>query len=110
MLDSDRKALSCVEPRTGKVMWRGEFPTRFKIEASPTGADGKIYAIDFLGNVFVVKAGGPSFELVHQTSFGQEGTTADQRRQDLPRQHRHRQRLPLHPRPGPPVLRRQVSR
>lgn len=76
VLDSDRKALSCVEPRTGKVLWRGEFPTRFKIEASPTGADGKIYAIDFLGNVFVVKSGGESFELLHQAAFGQEGTTA----------------------------------
>jgi outer membrane protein assembly factor BamB len=76
ILDSDRKAISCVEPRTGKVVWRGEFPTRFKIEASPTGADGKIYAVDFLGNVFVVKAGGANFELVHQASFGQDGTTA----------------------------------
>lgn len=76
VLDSDRKALSCVEPRTGKVLWRGEFPTRVKIEASPTGADGKIYAIDFLGNVFVVNAGGSSFEIVNEAHFGQEGTTA----------------------------------
>lgn len=76
VLDSDRKTLSCVEPRTGKVVWRGEFPTRQKIEASPTGADGKIYAIDFMGNVFVVKAGGDSFQLLHQTTFGQEGTTS----------------------------------
>lgn len=76
VLDSDRKALSCVEPRTGKVIWKGEFPTRQKIEASPTGADGKIYSIDFMGNVFVVKAGGESFNLVHQATFGQEGTTS----------------------------------
>lgn len=76
VLDSDRKTLSCVEPRTGQVVWKGEFPTRYKIEASPTGADGKIYAIDFLGNVFVVKAGGAAFEIVHQTTFGQDGTTA----------------------------------
>lgn len=76
VLDSDRKALACVEPKTGKVLWRGEFPTRVKIEASPTGADGKIYAIDFMGNVFVVKAGTAGFEIVHQATFGQEGATA----------------------------------
>ncbi|OAI55721.1 hypothetical protein AYO49_05215 [Verrucomicrobiaceae bacterium SCGC AG-212-N21] len=76
ILDSDRKTLSCVEPRTGQILWRGEYPTRVKIESSPTGADGKIYAIDFLGNVFVVKAGGPAFEIIHQANFGQEGTTA----------------------------------
>ena len=51
-------------------------PTRIKLEASPTGADGKIYAIDQLGGVFVVKAGGTAFALVHQTTFGQEGATA----------------------------------
>lgn len=76
VLDSDRKALACVEPKTGKVLWRGEFPTRVKMEASPTGADGKIYAIDFMGNVFVVKAGTTGFEIVHQATFGQEGVTA----------------------------------
>lgn len=76
VLDSDRKALSRVEPKTGKVIWRGEYPTRIKIESSPTGADGKIYAIDQLGGVFVVKAGGDKFELLHQVSFGQDGATA----------------------------------
>jgi outer membrane protein assembly factor BamB len=76
VLDSDRKALACVEPKTGKVIWRGEFPTRVKMEASPTGADGKIYTVDFLGNVFVVKAGGDAFEIVHQATFGEEGRTA----------------------------------
>lgn len=76
VLDSDRKALACVEPKTGKVLWRGEFPTRVKMEASPTGADGKIYAIDFLGNVFVVKAGTEGFQILHQANFGQEGLTA----------------------------------
>ncbi len=76
VLDSDRKTLSRVEPKTGKVIWRGEYPTRIKIESSPTGADGKIYAVDQLGGVFVVKAGGDAFELLHQASFGLEGATA----------------------------------
>jgi len=76
VLDSDRKALSCVEPKTGKVIWRGEFATRNKLEGSPTGADGKIYCVDHMGIVFVVKAQSDKFELVHQSSFGLEGTTA----------------------------------
>ena len=65
-----------MEPKTGKVLWKGEYPTKIKIDASPTAADGKIYAIDQLGGVFVAKAGGTQFELIHQASFGQEGATA----------------------------------
>lgn len=76
ILDSDRKALACVEPKTGKILWRGEFPTRTKIEASPVGADGKIYVIDQLGKVFVVNASTEKFEIVHEASFGQEGATS----------------------------------
>ena len=75
ILDSDRKALSCIEPKTGAVIWRGEFPTRIKMESSPTGADGKIFAMDQLGTVFVVKAGGENFEILHQATFGQDGLT-----------------------------------
>lgn len=75
VLDSDRKALACVEPKTGAVIWRGEFPTRTKIEASPTGADGKIYVVDQLGKVFVVKAGGTSMETLLEADFGMEGVT-----------------------------------
>lgn len=75
VLDSDRKALACVEPKTGKVIWRGEFPTRTKIEASPTGADGKIYVVDQLGKVFVVKAGGTGMEVLNEADFGMEGVT-----------------------------------
>jgi len=76
IMDSDRKALACVEPKTGAVIWRGEFPTRTKIEASPTGADGKIYVVDQLGKVFVVKAGGSSMEILNEADFGMEGVTS----------------------------------
>jgi outer membrane protein assembly factor BamB len=70
VLDSDRKAISRIEPATGKVVWRGELPSRAKLEASPTAADGKIYCMNFWGEVFVVKAGGESFELLHTTDLG----------------------------------------
>ncbi|TLD68856.1 hypothetical protein FEM03_20495 [Phragmitibacter flavus] len=75
VLDSDRKTLACIEPKTGDVIWRGEFPTRTKIEASPTGADGKIYVVDQLGKVFVVKAGGSAMEVLLEADFGMEGVT-----------------------------------
>lgn len=73
VLDSDRKSLSCVEPATGRVIWQGDFPSKAKIEASPTGADGKIFAINFWGEVFVARAGGSRFELLHTTDLG-DGT------------------------------------
>ena len=73
LLNSDRKMLSCLEPATGKILWSGEYPTRTKLETSPLGADGKIYAMSMSGEVFVVKAGGDTFELLHQTNLGEDG-------------------------------------
>ncbi|MCB1225747.1 MAG: PQQ-binding-like beta-propeller repeat protein [Verrucomicrobiales bacterium] len=70
VLDSDRKALACVEPKSGEVIWRGELPSRAKLEASPTAADGKIYCVNFWGEVFVVKAGGDEFQLLHTADMG----------------------------------------
>ncbi len=72
VLDSGRKTLACVEPKTGKVIWQGELPSKAKIEASPSAADGKIYATNFWGEVFVVKAGGDKFELLNVADFGND--------------------------------------
>ncbi len=71
VLNSDRKSLSCVEP-SGKVVWTGSLGTRVKLEASPTGADGKIYMINHRGEVFVVEAG-DEFKLLHTASMEDEG-------------------------------------
>jgi outer membrane protein assembly factor BamB len=51
-----RKSLSRVEPATGKIKWTVELPGRKKFEASPTGADGKIYMQNFGGEVVVADA------------------------------------------------------
>ena len=75
VLDSDRKALACVDPQTGDVIWRGELPARAKLEASPTGADGKIYMISHHAEVYVVKAGGDEFELLHEVDLRERGDT-----------------------------------
>ncbi|NQU22835.1 MAG: PQQ-like beta-propeller repeat protein [Candidatus Nealsonbacteria bacterium] len=56
VLSDVRKCLSRVEPLTGKVKWTIDTPAREKYEASPTAADGKIYIINFEGQVAVVDA------------------------------------------------------
>lgn len=56
VLSDLRRNLSRVEPGTGKVKWTVETPGRAKYEASPTGADGKIYLMNFKGEVTIVNA------------------------------------------------------
>jgi outer membrane protein assembly factor BamB len=70
VLDSDRRALSCIEPKTGKVLWSGETGSKSKFESSPTVADGKVYAINFWGDVYVMKADGDKFEILSVNEMG----------------------------------------
>lgn len=63
------RSLSCIDPATGKVIYTRMTGSREKFEASPTGADGKIYLMNQLGDVFVVKAG-DVYEELHQVAMG----------------------------------------
>ncbi len=72
VLNSDRKTLACLEPATGKVLWNGILESKAKIEASPTAADGKIYVINFRGDVFVLGTG-EAFEVLGSAAMGEEG-------------------------------------
>ncbi len=72
ILNGERRTISRVEPATGKVDWTGELGRGAKIEASPTGADGKIYFMDHRGTVYVVEAGA-EFKLLHTVSMADEG-------------------------------------
>jgi outer membrane protein assembly factor BamB len=56
VLSDVRKCLSRVEPRTGKVKWTVPTPGRAKYEASPLAADGRLYLINFDGEVAVLSA------------------------------------------------------
>jgi len=56
VLSDVRKCLSRVEPRTGKVKWTAPTPGRAKYEASPLAADGKLYLVNFEGQVAVISA------------------------------------------------------
>jgi outer membrane protein assembly factor BamB len=70
ILNSDKQSISCVEPKTGKVIWNERLDTRVKFEASPTAGDGKLYLINFIGEVFVLKAG-DKFEQLHRAELGE---------------------------------------
>ncbi len=50
------KSLSRVTAATGEVKWTVSTPGRAKYEASPLAADGKIYIVDFEGQVDVIDA------------------------------------------------------
>jgi outer membrane protein assembly factor BamB len=51
-----RKAISCVEPADGKVLWTTPLTGPTMCWASPTGADGKIYVMSLRGEVHVLDA------------------------------------------------------
>jgi outer membrane protein assembly factor BamB len=67
VLSDVSKALSRVAP-DGKVKWTLETPGRIKYEASPLVADGKVYLINFNGDVVVVDA--KEGRILHQAAFG----------------------------------------
>jgi outer membrane protein assembly factor BamB len=71
VLSDVRNALARVEPRTGKVKWKIETPGRRKYEASPVGADGKLYLMNFGGEVVVVEA--EAGKVLHVIPMGEEG-------------------------------------
>lgn len=55
-VQSESGALSRVEPKTGKVEWTAELPERDPWEASPTGADGRVWTISHSGVLAAVDA------------------------------------------------------
>lgn len=72
VLNSDKRALVCLEPRDGKVVWElAKLPGRSKYEASPTGGDGKIYTISHKGEADVIDA--KTGAVLHSTDMGEKG-------------------------------------
>ncbi|MHB1305787.1 MAG: outer membrane protein assembly factor BamB family protein [Limisphaerales bacterium] len=71
ILSDLRKTLTRLEAASGQVRWQIETPGSAKYEASPTGADGRIYLQNFKGEVVVVEAA--DGRLAHQTSLGESG-------------------------------------
>jgi len=71
VLDGNRKFMSCLDPATGKVHWRGKLGGRSAFQASPTGADGKIYCISMGGEVVVLSAG-DDFKVLSRIEMGEK--------------------------------------
>ena len=71
VLSDVRRGLSRVEPGTGKVKWSLDTPGRIKHEASPSGADGKIYIMNFAGDVTIVDAN--KGEVLRTIPMGDQG-------------------------------------
>lgn len=57
IVNSDRKAVTCVEPKTGRLLWEHRVEGGAKIESSPTAGDGKIYFQDMRAIVTIMAAG-----------------------------------------------------
>ena len=68
ILDGRKKVLLCMAPETGEVLWQGDLPAKAVFQASPTGADGKIYCINLEGEVVVASAG-DTFKVLHTTKM-----------------------------------------
>ena len=69
--NESKRSITRVAPADGKVKWTVELPGRKRYEASPTGADGKIYTMDFAGNVVVVDAS--KGEVMNTMAMGEPG-------------------------------------
>jgi len=72
VLDGARKAMSRLNPETGEMLWTEKLDVKQSFQASPTGADGKIYCISMGGEVVVLSAG-DKFEILSRIDMG-EGT------------------------------------
>jgi outer membrane protein assembly factor BamB len=56
VLSDVKKSVSCIEAKTGKVLWSITAPGRQMCWASPTVADGKLYLLNLNGDVYVLDA------------------------------------------------------
>ncbi len=70
ILNGTKKKLTCIEP-SGKVVWSGDLKGKGIFQSTPTAADGKIFMMNFPGEVFVVQAGGSEFKLLHTAEMGE---------------------------------------
>ncbi len=71
VLSDLKKCLTRIAPANGQVKWSISTPGMAKYEASPIGADGKIYLLNFRGDVAVVSA--TDGKILQQIPMGDEG-------------------------------------
>ena len=71
VLSEAKKTMSRIEPASGNVKWTASIPGRAKFEASPTAGDGKIYLMNFAGEVVIMDAA--KGEILGTVSMGEPG-------------------------------------
>jgi outer membrane protein assembly factor BamB len=63
------KVVSCLEPKSGNVIWQGKIGGRSPWRASLTGADDKLYCVNEDGEIVVLAAGGREFNILFRTKI-----------------------------------------
>jgi len=71
VLDGGKKVMTCIEPKTGKILWKGDLDAPAKIETAPTGADGRIFFMSQAGEVVILEAG-DAFKVLKRIRMGGE--------------------------------------
>lgn len=71
ILAGNAKVMNRVVPGSGEVVASTRLDAKIKLEASPTVADGKIYLMSHLGEVFVLNA--DNLEVLHKAEMGESG-------------------------------------
>jgi outer membrane protein assembly factor BamB len=65
-----RHYLSCLDAKTGKVLWQQSLEGTGEFYASPLGADGKVYCMSDSGHVLVLAAG-DQFQVLSRIDMGE---------------------------------------
>jgi outer membrane protein assembly factor BamB len=73
LVQSEEGKLSRVEPATGKVEWTVELPDRTPWEASPTGADGRVWCLSHGSILAAIDAESGALTLRHDLADGDDG-------------------------------------
>ena len=60
----------CLHPETGEEVWKHKAGSGNSYISSPVASDGKIYAIDDQGMVYILRAGS-SYQLISQNNLGE---------------------------------------
>lgn len=66
----DGGVMTCLDAKSGAVLWQERLPARGNYFASPVAGDGKVYAVNEEGEVSVVAAK-PVYELIATNSMGE---------------------------------------
>ncbi len=72
VMQEQERELACLEPQTGRVIWQHKLGVNAQLQASPLGADGKIFCVSLSGEV-VILAAGDEYREVARTRFADDG-------------------------------------